>query len=118
LCQRFFEGSAGFALGRLHIDAKDGAIREADGACEVSASFYPDANILNQFTHDLSVWSDDCGAAMRPPQMILLRSKDKQAPSLAVVRDEKATAAVAVYEARKLGAAVGLWRALTQEELD
>ncbi len=118
LCQEFFEGSAGFALGRLHIDAKDGAVRAAGEACEAGISFCPDAKILNQFAQDLSVWNDDCGAAVQKPQMILLRSKNKQAPSLAVVRDENTTAAVAVYEARKLGGAVSLWKALTEKYLN
>ncbi|WP_120499701.1 hypothetical protein [Roseovarius sp. EL26] len=117
LSQMFFDGAAGFALGRLRVTAKDGAPLDSGEACVDGAAFSPDTEILNQFASDLSVWAEDCGSALQGPQMILMRSADKKAPSLAVVRGENATA-IAVYEARKLGAAVGLWKAVNQEHKD
>lgn len=114
LCLSFFEGSKGFALGRLQMAAADGALIAAGVDDEGEGSFNPDPDILTQFARDLSVWNKDCGDALNGPQMILMRSADKTVPSLAIVRDSK-DIAIATYEARKLGAAVGLWKALTIE---
>ncbi|SLN25379.1 hypothetical protein ROA7450_01051 [Roseovarius albus] len=114
LCPSFFEGSKGFALERFQM-AADGSLKAAGEGSNGEVSFNPDADILTQFARDLSIWGEDCGAALQGPQMILMRSADKKASSLAVVRDDK-DISIAMYEARKLGAAVGLWKSLTKKQ--
>ncbi|MCA0928346.1 hypothetical protein [Ruegeria profundi] len=113
LAQRFFDGAEQFAQGRVLI--ADGAALLADGACKDGEPLHPKPDLLASFARDLARWDDDTTNTMDHPQLIVIRPSGGKGTGLAVLNDGTNTA-LAVHEARKLGAVVNLWAALKRPD--
>ncbi len=114
LASRFFEGADRFAQGRVLAQAKDGAELRAEGTCGQAQPLHPDQELLSQFARDLSGWSADA-SNLDLPQLIVMRPSGGKGAGLAILRDNEQFA-MAVHQARKLGAVVNLWATLTRPD--
>ncbi len=88
-----------------------GLIGEAAPQFEGNSALCPDTELLARFTADLAGWNDDSCVELEQPQLIVMRPSGGKGAAVAVVQDQGQTA-IAVHDARKLGAVVGLWTAL------
>ncbi|WP_170384542.1 hypothetical protein [Ruegeria atlantica] len=115
LAQLFYEGCERFAQGRVLVDGADGVALRVDGACQANEPLHPSDDLLSRFAQDLAGWDEDVNTAMDHPQLIVMRPSGGKGAGLAVLNDGEKIA-VAVHEARKLGAVVNLWTSLTRPE--
>ncbi|WP_170574252.1 hypothetical protein [Ruegeria atlantica] len=115
LAQLFYEGCERFAQGRVLVDGADGVALSVDGACQANEPLHPSDDLLSRFAQDLAGWDEDVTTAMDHPQLIVMRPSGGKGAGLAVLNDGEKIA-VAVHEARKLGAVVNLWTSLTRPE--
>lgn len=115
LAVQFYDGAARFALGRMQCNAGDGAPQQVAEACMPGGDLDVGPDVLARFARDLAAWDNDASDQPGQPQMIVLRPLGGTGTALAVVHDGAAFS-VAVHEARKLGAVVNLWTALTGPE--
>ncbi|WP_420583989.1 hypothetical protein [Ruegeria sp.] len=108
----FYEGAARFAQGRVLVTGADGTALNTDGDCAEGAPLHPDSDLLARFARDLAGWDGDTAAEMPLPQLIVMRPSGGKGAGLAVLNDGE-NFAMAVHDARKLGAVVNLWTSLT-----
>ncbi len=101
----FFDSAERFAQARGLIDG-------GDPQFEGDAALRPDADLLTRFMADLTGWNEDSQSELQQPQLIVMRPSGGKGAAVAVVQDQGQTA-IAVHEARKLGAVVGLWTRLS-----
>ncbi|WP_425083642.1 hypothetical protein [Ruegeria profundi] len=101
----FFDSAERFAQARGLIDG-------GDPQFEGDAALSPDADLLARFMADLTGWNDDSQSELQQPQLIVMRPSGGKGAAVAVVQDQGQTA-IAVHDARKLGAVVGLWTKLS-----
>lgn len=101
----FFDSAERFAQARGLIDG-------GDPQFEGDAALCPDADLLARFMADLTGWNDDSQSELQQPQLIVMRPSGGKGAAVAVVQDQGQTA-IAVHDARKLGAVVGLWTKLS-----
>ncbi len=101
----FFDSAERFAQARGLIDG-------GDPQFEGDAALRPDAGLLARFMADLTGWNDDSQSELQQPQLIVMRPSGGKGAAVAVVQDQGQTA-IAVHDARKLGAVVGLWTKLS-----
>ncbi len=101
----FFDSSERFAQARGLIDGRDPQF-------EGDAALSPDADLLACFMADLTGWNEDSQSELQQPQLIVMRPSGGKGAAVAVVQDQGQTA-IAVHDARKLGAVVGLWTKLS-----
>ena len=113
LAQRFYDGAEKFATGRVLFT--DGKTHDADGACKDKEPLHPNTDLLDRFTRDIAGWDRETTTVMDHPQLIVMRSSGGKGTGLAVLNDG-ANVALAVHEARKLGAVVNLWAALKRPD--
>lgn len=109
---QFYQGSDRFALGRLLCASQDGSTLHAAGDCTAEGQLHPTSDVLDQFARDLAGWDGDVSAQPGQAQLIVLRPSGGKGTALAVVYDG-AEISITIHEARKLGAVVNLWTALT-----
>lgn len=91
---------------RILIDHEDAAIAGSDGL------LMQNLDAVGQLMDDLATWDTENGRDAASPQLVILRSRAEEAPSLTLCRDIDATAMV-VHHTRKLGAVVQMWKSLT-----
>ncbi len=115
LAQRFYDGSERFAQGRVLAQGADGASSRMDGTCDEGEPLYPNSDLLARFARDLAGWDGDSANVMDHPQLIVMRPSGGKGAGLAVLNDGKSFA-IAVHEARKLGAVVNLWATLKRPD--
>ncbi|QFT75162.1 hypothetical protein [Ruegeria sp. THAF33] len=115
LAQRFFEASSRFASGRVFVDSSDEAAPLLEGVCKPSEPMHPDQDTLARFVADLANWDGDSQHESEDPQLIVMRPSGGKGAGLAVLSDG-GQIAVAIHEARKLGAVVNLWTSLQEAE--
>ncbi|WP_226689467.1 hypothetical protein [Ruegeria arenilitoris] len=115
LAQRFYDGSERFAQGRVLAAGADGAALQMAGDCQENGSLHPDSDLLARFARDLAGWNGDSAAVMDHPQLIVMRPSGGKDAGLAILNDGK-NLAMAVHEARKLGAVVNLWTNLKRPD--
>lgn len=108
LASQFFEGSDRFAQGRVLVGIADAAELRAEGAFVEGNPLHPGADLLKRFARDLAGWDGDSAGVMDHPQLIVMRPSGGKGAGLAILNDGE-TFAMAVHEARKLGAVVNLW---------
>ncbi len=113
LAQTFFAGAERFAFGSVLASAQDGDISHMAEECAPGGPLSPDQALLAQFAADLAGWDKDTQPALDHPQLIVMRPSGGKGAGLAVVNDGQQIA-IAVHEARKLGAVVNLWTALQE----
>ncbi len=101
----FFDSAERFAQARGLIDG-------GDPQFEGDAALSPDPDLLARFMADLTGWNDDSQSELQQPQLIVMRPSGGKGAAVAVVQDQGQTA-IAVHDARKLGAVVGLWTKLS-----
>lgn len=110
LAQAFFNGADRFAMARLLI-GPDAVPVQLEGACADGQPLHPTNDLLTRFASDLSGWDADSANTLGHPQLIVVRPAGGKGAAVALLRDGQDTA-VAVHDARKLGAVVNLWKSL------
>jgi len=115
LANSFYEGAARFAQGRILAQSIDGQALLAEGTCAQDEPLHPDQDLLARFARDLAGWDGDTAPELDFPQLIVMRPSGGKGAGLAILRDGEQFA-MAVHEARKLGAVVNLWTTLTGSE--
>jgi hypothetical protein len=113
LAQDFFDGVHRFSTGRVLMASADGEALRFEGQCAPDGTMQPDQNLLARFAADLAGWDNDTETELNHPQLIVMRPSGGKGAGLAVVHDGEQIA-VAVHEARKLGAVVNLWSSLLE----
>jgi len=113
LAQNFFDGVHRFSTGRVLMESADGDALRFEGQCAPDGTMHPDQKLLTRFAADLAGWDNDTETELDHPQLIVMRPSGGKGAGLAVVRDGEKTA-VALHEARKLGAVVNLWSSLLE----
>ncbi|MES0825129.1 hypothetical protein [Ruegeria sp. SCP11] len=113
--QLFYEGSERFAQGRVLADGAGVEALRADGKCQAGEPLHPDADLLARFAQDLAGWDADATTTMSHPQLIVMRPSGGKGAGVAVLNDGESFA-IAVHEARKLGAVVNLWTSLKRPD--
>lgn len=113
LAQSFFSGAHRFATGRVLADGSDGTSLQTDGVCAPDSELFPDQDLLSRFAADLAGWNKDAEDEISNPQLIVMRPSGGKGTGLAVVHDGEQIA-IAIHEARKLGAVVNLWASIEE----
>ncbi len=113
--RNFFDGAERFALGRILVETGDATSVQTADLCAENAPLHPEQDVLARFVSDLSGWDTDSNSVMPHPQLIVMRPSGGRAAGIAVLRDGSSTA-VAIHEARKLGAVVNLWKSIREAE--
>ncbi|CUJ99444.1 hypothetical protein RUE5091_02042 [Ruegeria denitrificans] len=108
LAQRFYDGAERFTQGRILATGADGTEINAAEDCAENGAMRPNSDLLARFVRDLAGWNDDSSAAMDHPQLIVMRPSGGKGAGLAILNNGE-NFAMAVHEARKLGAVVNLW---------
>lgn len=115
IASAFFDGAERFALGRAEVALDGAAISRLEGVCDVGQPMHADQDLLRQFAQDLVGWDGDAATALDHPQLIVMRPSGGKGDALAVLHDGSQFA-LAIHEARKLGAVVNLWKSVTGSE--
>lgn len=113
LAQTFFDGAGRFATGRVLAENADGTALRVEGDCAPSHPLHPDREILARFAADLAGWDNDTESQLDHPQLIVMRPSGGKGAGLAALHDGEQFA-IAVHDARKLGAVVNLWNKLLE----
>ncbi|WP_050603912.1 hypothetical protein [Ruegeria sp. 6PALISEP08] len=111
LAQKFFDHAGRFATGRMLIDGTSNAALACEGSCQPSQDMHPDQEVLARFVADLAGWENDSQDEFDSPHLIVMRPSGGKGAGMAVLSDSDQIA-VAVHDARKLGAVVNLWTSL------
>ncbi|WP_037306618.1 hypothetical protein [Ruegeria halocynthiae] len=112
LASTFFDGAEKFALGRVHTHCDGNDAPRLDGECQQGKPLCPDQDLLGQLARDLAGWDDDAATGLGHPQLIVMRPSGGKGDAVAILHDGDQFT-LTVHEARKLGAVVNLWTALS-----
>ena len=93
--------------------AEDGVQLRVDGACGQSQPLHPDLDLLAVNSPVILPVGLRHASDLDLPQLIVMRPSGGKGAGLAILRDNEQFA-MAVHEARKLGAVVNLW-AITEK---
>ncbi|WP_298850168.1 hypothetical protein [uncultured Ruegeria sp.] len=115
LARQFFDGAGRFTTGRILADNTMNTAPLFEGMCKPSERVHPDQDMLTRFAADLAGWVDDTREEFEGPQLIVMRPTGGKGAGLAVLSDSNQIA-VAVHDARKLGAVVNLWTSLQEPQ--
>ncbi|WP_209597291.1 hypothetical protein [Ruegeria sp. HKCCSP351] len=115
LAQQFFEGAERFATGRVLVDNMENTAVACEGTCKPSEGMHPNQEILTRFVSDLAGWNNDTRGEFEGPHLIVMRPSGGKGAGMAVLSDNEQIA-VAIHDARKLGAVINLWKSLEEAE--
>lgn len=111
LALAFFEGAERFSTGRILTEGNDPEALRLEGTCAPGGEKHAGPEILSRFAADLAGWRDDTGETEADAQLMVMRPTGGKGAGLAVVTD-RGKIAIAVHDARKLGAVVNLWTSI------
>ncbi|NOD94569.1 hypothetical protein GS636_17390 [Ruegeria sp. HKCCD4884] len=115
LAQEFFDGARRFASGRVLIDSVEKTALSYADSCQPSEDMHPDQNVVARFAADLAGWDNDTRDEFDGPHLIVMRPSGGKGAGIAALSDT-GQIAVAIHDARKLGAVVSLWTSLQGEK--